>query len=99
MKFWENIVSNNSKYEKSLDKTFRKDSGSYYTPLVIAEYMINDLFNSIKIKSDIPNLKFLEPCVGTGNFVVAYLKKIYDLWLINRISNILEVLFRNFHHM
>lgn len=81
MKFWEDIVINNSKYEKSLDKTFRKDSGSYYTPLVIAEYMINDLFNSIKIKSDIPNLKFLEPCVGTGNFVVAYLKKIYDLKL------------------
>lgn len=79
MNFWDTLISGNLNYEKSLDKNFRKESGSYYTPLIISEYMINDIFNTLNNPLDILSLKFLEPCVGTGNFVIAYLKKIYDL--------------------
>lgn len=81
MDFWNNLMIKNSNFEKSLDKNYRKESGSYYTPLAIADYMINDVFNTIKNESDIINLKFLEPCVGTGNFVISYLKKIHGLHL------------------
>lgn len=79
MCFWEELINKNTKFEKSLEKNYRKESGSYYTPSSIADYMVNNLFDTLSDLSNIKNLKFLEPCVGTGNFVISYLKKIHSL--------------------
>ena len=38
MDFWNELTKDNLKYEKSLDKNYRRESGSYYTPLAIADH-------------------------------------------------------------
>ncbi|GAB1429264.1 class I SAM-dependent methyltransferase [Ignavibacteria bacterium] len=50
-------------YENSLSDSHRNKEGVYYTPSWIAK----DLFKNIKITSD---LKFLDPCCGSGNFLI-----------------------------
>lgn len=91
--FWA-ILSNISKeYEQNLDELFRRSNGIYYTDLYLAKYMIDELFSiSLNKRLDeIDTLTFFEPCVGIGNFVFAYLKKI-DEYNFNRdkIKKILE---------
>lgn len=94
MDFWNNFIIKNSNFEKSLDKNYRKESGTYYTPFTIADDMINNVFNTIDNLSNITNLKFLEPCVGAGNLVISYLKKIYELHL-SKLDN--EKVFNNIY--
>jgi DNA-cytosine methyltransferase len=79
-KLWQLIGELSYDYEKSLDDQTKRSTGIYYTNLLLAEHMINEMFNIIPIEK-LENLTFLEPCVGTGNFVFAYLKKIYELKL------------------
>ncbi|OQA99495.1 MAG: Modification methylase VspI [Spirochaetes bacterium ADurb.Bin218] len=50
-------------YEKSLSASYRNREGIYYTPSTIAR----DMIRKIKIK---PHLKFLDPCCGSGNFII-----------------------------
>jgi DNA-cytosine methyltransferase len=73
-KIIKDIAANSSHYEGSLDISYRKRTGSYYTSLELTIPMVRELFDNIGIdKADIHDLKFLEPCVGTGNFVFAYI--------------------------
>lgn len=70
----------------------RKDSGTVYTPTIVADYMLT---NTIK-KEDIinnPFLKIVDPSCGIGNIIIPcfiYLKKLFEdnLEEINRINNL-----------
>ena len=44
----------------------RKATGSYYTPTTIVKRLIENL----KIDNNIPKLRILDPCCGTGNFLL-----------------------------
>ncbi|MFZ1301838.1 MAG: Alw26I/Eco31I/Esp3I family type II restriction adenine-specific DNA-methyltransferase [Candidatus Microsaccharimonas sp.] len=61
--------------ERLLDPELRRKTGSYYTSLDLTFPMVKELIDNLpKHKRDhIETLRFLEPCVGTGNFVFAYL--------------------------
>ena len=67
----ESLLNNNS-----IKNNFRKNNGIYYTDLSlgkkIARQAITSYMNENKDK-DIKNIKFLEPCVGSGVFVIAYI--------------------------
>jgi site-specific DNA-methyltransferase (adenine-specific) len=54
-------------YENSLSDSYRNREGVYYTP----SWIVRDMFVNIEIKSD---LKFLDPCCGSGNFIVEAIK-------------------------
>lgn len=75
----ENTISDISKestsFEVNLDSYYRRKTGSYYTSLELTIAMMKELIDNLpKHKRDhLYSLKFLEPCVGTGNFVFAYL--------------------------
>ena len=59
------------------DKSGRKDTGSYYTPLHITEYMVDKvLTNCLKKKglSEKLNIKICDPSMGSANFLLACLK-------------------------
>ena len=65
--------------ETNMDTLTRKRTGSYYTDLELTDIMMYELVEYLKAKE--PNKKlcdyrFLEPCVGAGNFVFSYIKAV-----------------------
>ena len=52
------------KYESTLDTSYKKGKGIYYTDIELSSKMIEFL----KIPS---NAYILDPCCGTGSFIVA----------------------------
>ncbi len=55
-------------YENSLSDSYRNREGIYYTPL----WVVKDMFKGVKIS---PHLMFLDPCCGSGNFIVEALRQ------------------------
>lgn len=78
---WNELSNSSVKYEQSIDPLLRKRTGSYYTSMSLTDIMMSDLLDSMgdSYKRSIYKKRFLEPCVGTGNFVFAYLKHCADL--------------------
>lgn len=71
-----NMVNEDSySFEHKLNSTLRRRTGSYYTSLELTIPMVNELIDNLpkEKRQGIHKLKFLEPCVGTGNFVFAYI--------------------------
>ena len=62
-------------FEHALDPTVRRQTGSYYTSISLTIPMAEELINSLPAhkRENLHHLRFLEPCVGTGNFVFAYI--------------------------
>lgn len=56
-------------YEQLLSNAYRNKEGIYYTPSVIAERFFEHL------PDDCSALTFCDPCCGSGNFLIAALKK------------------------
>ncbi|TAG01226.1 MAG: methyltransferase domain-containing protein [Cytophagia bacterium] len=54
-------------YENSLSNSYRNKEGIYYTP----SWVIKDMFKNIKFDS---HYTFLDPCCGSGNFIVEAIK-------------------------
>ena len=61
------IVNLGDRYEAKLSESYRNKEGIYYTPMTIVEDMMKDL------TFDDSN-SFLDPCCGSGNFLIAALK-------------------------
>ena len=78
---WLNLSNISKQFENSLDHSFRKNTGSYYTDLALAKYMIDEIFQNVdqEFIKELPTKIFFEPCVGSGNFVFAYLRKVHEL--------------------
>lgn len=66
-------------FERSIDSLRRKQTGSYYTSIELTEKMMKELVSSMTEfeQAHLFEKTFFEPCVGTGNFVYAY------LWVCN----------------
>lgn len=65
--------------EMNMDTLTRKRTGSYYTSLILTDLMMNELIENLKGNNPTKKLceyKFLEPCVGAGNFVFSYIKQV-----------------------
>ena len=71
-KFLEILKKTNDDYQNALEFKYKKNNGVYYTGIELAISIIENLFEFKKI-NQIWKLKFLEPAVGIGNFVFAYL--------------------------
>lgn len=57
-----------SKYESSLSESYKNKEGIYYTP----RYIVEDMLKSIDITE---GKLFLDPCCGSGNFIIEAIKK------------------------
>lgn len=86
------IKSISAKYEQGMDANYRKNNGCYYTGYNLAYDIVCKVFSENCITcNNITSKKFLEPCVGVGNFVFAYLNKINSFDLTD--NEIKQVLF------
>ncbi|WP_448528340.1 TaqI-like C-terminal specificity domain-containing protein [Raineya sp.] len=64
-KFGEDI---GKEYENSLTESYRNKEGIYYTP----SWIVRDMLKDIPIQ---PNFTFLDPCCGSGNFIIEAIRK------------------------
>ncbi len=73
---WATLAQDSLRFEQEMDPLYRKQTGSYYTALELAYAMMQEMIVGLSEvdKKLIYKKKFLEPCVGTGNFVYAYLR-------------------------
>jgi site-specific DNA-methyltransferase (adenine-specific) len=55
-------------YEKSLGESFRNKEGVFYTPSDIIADMLKDI-------DDVEHRSFLDPCCGSGNFIIHAIEK------------------------
>ena len=78
---WSYVQQQIKQFETNIDSVFRRNTGSYFTDFDLAFDMVESLFEYLPSKkiSYIIELTFLEPCVGIGPFVFAFLKKLYLL--------------------
>ncbi len=74
---WEHIRTTSKSVETGMDALERKRTGSYYTALELTDAMMIELVEHLKASGkNLCELTFLEPCVGSGNFVFSYLKAV-----------------------
>ena len=80
---WQEISDSSIRFEKSMEPLRRKRTGSYYTSMDLTDIMMSDLIKTMDeaFLKNISSKRFLEPCVGTGNFIFAYLKHCSNLGL------------------
>ena len=92
---WDLLQMKSKNIEDKMDLLYRKRTGSYYTDLQLTDMMMEELVVQLKKKEKrIVDYRFLEPCVGIGNFVFSYIKAVYNLG-INRMDA--ETLLKNIY--
>jgi len=75
---------------KAFDPQLRKDLGIWYTPPEIVQYMVARVDTVLRQELDIadgladPRVYVLDPCCGTGAYLVEVLKHIYATFKANR---------------
>ncbi|WP_368488169.1 TaqI-like C-terminal specificity domain-containing protein [Clostridium sp. BJN0013] len=77
-------------YEKLMNKSERKERGSFYTPYFIVEYIVENTLSNLDVKLN-PFVKILDPSCGSGYFLL----KIYDI-LMEKFNENLESIQYNF---
>ena len=87
---WESLQQESKAIEKSIPSLERKRTGSYYTDLRLTDVMMKELTSHLLYgEKPIWEYRFLEPCVGTGNFVFSYLKCIYRFGITTEEAKVL----------
>lgn len=76
---WSSLSEKSRHIETGMDALTRKRTGSYYTDLKLTDVMMSELVEHLKVANPTKKLyeyRFLEPCVGAGNFVFSYIKAV-----------------------
>ena len=71
---WDSLRKRSRDIEQNMNPLKRKRTGSYYTDLELTDKMMAELvFHLSKGPKKLCDYRFLEPCVGAGNFVFSYI--------------------------
>lgn len=76
---WSSLSEKSRHIETGMDALTRKRTGSYYTDLKLTDVMMSELVEHLKAANPTKQLyeyRFLEPCVGVGNFVFSYIEAV-----------------------
>lgn len=65
-------------YEKLFERKKRKELGLFFTPPVIAEYLVEKIFEGQKITK---NLLVLDPACGSGQILLAVYRKLKEIFV------------------
>src|SRR3989344_4813473 len=80
---------------KEYDPVLRKKMGAYYTPLPVVRFIVktvddilrinfklaDGLADTSKLSNGLQRVQVLDPAVGTGTFISAVIRKIYELFV------------------
>lgn len=78
---WKELQSEFNQLETRYTELEKQRYGIYWTNLDLAYEIINDLFSHLdeNFINNLTTKKFLEPCVGMGSFIFAYLRKLFEI--------------------
>lgn len=65
-------------YQSLCKKESKKDTGSFYTPVEIVDFMVSDAISKINYKQNI-YIKILDPCCGGGYFLICIYEKLIEM--------------------
>lgn len=65
-------------YQNLCKKESKKDTGSFYTPVEIVDFMVSDAISKINYKQNI-YIKILDPCCGGGYFLICIYEKLIEM--------------------
>lgn len=92
IELWSSLCEKSRSIEAELNALTRKRTGSYYTDLELTDVMMSELVEHLKTKSSTKKIyeyRFLEPCVGAGNFVFSYIKAVKNTRLDKEAAKIM----------
>ena len=83
VELWSSLNNKSKDIEKNINALDRKRTGSYYTDIELTDEMMHELVETMKLHKTkkIYEYTFLEPCVGSGNFVFSYIKYVNEIGL------------------
>lgn len=90
---WQNLHNTMNALEAKYSESEKRKYGIYWTSLDLAYEIIEDLFGHFDAQTiaELENKKLLEPCVGMGSFVFAYLKMLFEIGFdANRVSKVIS---------
>ncbi|WP_168190151.1 Eco57I restriction-modification methylase domain-containing protein [Caloramator sp. E03] len=64
-------------YQSLCKKELRKETGSFYTPIEIVEFMVDKALDEIDINKNL-NFKVLDPSCGGGYFLILFYEKLKE---------------------
>lgn len=79
IELWSSLSERSKNIETEMDALTRKRTGSYYTDLKLTDVMMSELVEHLKAANPTKKIyeyRFLEPCVGAGNFVFSYIEAV-----------------------
>ena len=77
---WNILQEKSTSMEMNMDQFEKKRTGSYYTNISLTNNMVHELVKRLSLeKKPIEDYRFLEPCVGTGNFVFSYISELKNM--------------------
>lgn len=65
-------------------------SGTFYTPLPLAEFVLNEVLPHASAENQTYNVKILDPTCGSGIFLVESLNRLLDRWELAHIGEKLD---------
>ena len=89
---WSSLSERSRQIETGMNALTRKRTGSYYTDLKLTDVMMSELVEHLKVvnpKKELYEYRFLEPCVGAGNFVFSYIEAIRTTGLDKEMAKIM----------
>lgn len=75
---WEVKKSIGEEYQRLCKKSDKKETGSFYTPYEVVDFMVTELVTKIDYKRN-PYLKILDPSCGGGYFLIDLVKRLGSL--------------------
>lgn len=72
---WQINESIGEAYQRLCKSEHKKELGSFYTPLEVVRYMVDDIVKDINYEEN-PNVKILDPSCGGGYFLIELYKKL-----------------------
>ena len=89
---WSYLNEKSRFIEREMDALKRKRTGSYYTDLELTDVMMRELVEHLKIRDSTKKIceyRFLEPCVGAGNFVFSYIKAVRETGINAKVAQVM----------
>ena len=89
---WSFLSAKSRNLETEIDALTRKRIGAYYTDLELTDVMMSELVEYINTnisEKKIYEYRFLEPCVGAGNFVFSYIKAVRSTGINKKMAQIM----------
>ena len=65
-------------YQNLCKKESKKNTGRFYTPVEIVDFMVSDAISKINYKQNI-YIKILDPCCGGGYFLICIYEKLIEM--------------------